>query len=64
MSRITLTITMSVDDDYAALHMSLPGRPGIGFDTGENYDEMELAIDDLAAELKKIYKRELHKEAA
>lgn len=62
MSRITVTITMSVDDDYAALHMSRPGRAGTGFDTGSNGEEFELAIDDLATELKNIYRRELKEE--
>lgn len=58
MSRITITITMDIDPDYTALHMGRPGRAGLGFDTGENGEDMELAIDDLAAELKAIYKHE------
>lgn len=58
MSKITLTITMTVEPDYTDLHMSRPGRARLGFDTGEDYSEMELAIDDLAAELKNIYKLE------
>jgi hypothetical protein len=55
MQRVIITIEMDAD----RLFMGRPGRAGLSFDTGETGEEMTLAIDDLAEELKKIYKHEL-----
>ncbi len=51
MNRIIVTIEIDAD----RLFMGRPGRPGTEFDTGENGDEMKLALNDLANELFNIY---------
>lgn len=52
MKRIIVTIEI----DRERLFMGRAGHAGTSFDTGENGDEMALAIDDLAKELKSLYK--------
>lgn len=54
MNRVIITIEMDAD----RLFMGRPVGPGTSFDTGEDGNDMNLAIDDLATELKKIYKHE------
>lgn len=51
--------TIIIELDADRLFMRRPGRPGVDFDAGMDGAEMELAIDDLAAELKNIYRTEL-----
>lgn len=55
MSKITIQIELDTDRVF----MRRPARPGTDFDTGEDGAEVEAAIDDLAAELKNIYRNEL-----
>ncbi len=52
MERIKVTLTISKDD----VHISRSGRAGTSFDTGEDGKELNLAIDDLATELKQMAK--------
>lgn len=61
METDTLIIEVHMRDGY--LHMSTNSSYGAkGFDTGENGEEMNLAIDDLATELKDLYKWKIKKE--
>lgn len=51
METLKATITVSEYD----VHISQVGKSGLSFDTGENGEELKLALHDMADELYKLY---------